>query len=160
MLNVKSITLVLLLASLLAFSVACQGADNADPTPDDPAAVESSSSESPSESAQTATVSTTEEPRTIALPDESRALFEAWRIVQREYVDIDNIDPRVLSDGAIFGILDALEDSSLSIAQARALEYDLELQDNYFRVPGGDELERRMKSSLTRTPDQRMRSWN
>ena len=141
MLNVKSITLVLLLASLLAFSVACQGTDNADPTPDDPAAVESSSSESPSESAQTATVSTPEEPRTIALPDESRALFEAWRIVQREYVDIDNIDPRVLSDGAIFGILDALEDSSLSIAQARALEYDLELQDNYFRVPGGDELE-------------------
>ena len=58
-------------------------------------------------------------PLTISLPDEARALYEVWRIVQREYVDIDNVDARVLSDGAIFGILEATEDTSLSIAEAR-----------------------------------------
>ena len=56
-------------------------------------------------------------------------------------MEIDDIDPRVLSDGAIFGILEATEDTSLSISEARALEYDLELEENYFSVPGGDELE-------------------
>lgn len=141
MLSVKRITLALLLASLLIFAAACQGIDVSDPTPDSSTAAESTSSESSSETSPTATVAPPEESRTIALPDETRALFEAWRIVQREYVDIDDIDPRVLSDGAIFGILDAMEDSSISIAQARALEYDLEIQDNYFSVPGGDELE-------------------
>ena len=82
-----------------------------------------------------------------------------WRIVQREYVDIDNIDPRVLSDGAIFGILDAMEDSTLSIAEARALEYDLELEDNYFSVPGGDELEEAYEVfayAYTRPADERL----
>lgn len=141
MLNIKIITPFLLVASLFIFAVACQDSDVSDPTPGNPVGVESPSSGSPSESALSAAVAPPEEPRTIALPDEARTLFEAWRIVQREYVDIDDIDPRVLSDGAIFGILDTMEDSTLSIAQARALEYDLELQDNYFAVPGGDELE-------------------
>ena len=140
MLTVKRTVLALLTSSLFLFAAAC-GGNGVDPTPQDPATAQSPSSDSPSESTATATVAPPEEPRTIALPDETRALFEAWRIVQREYVDIDNIDPRVLSDGAIFGILDAMEESTLSIAQARALEYDLELEENYFSVPGGDELE-------------------
>ena len=159
MLNVKRISLPLLIASLFIFTVACQGSSGTDPTPDDLVGVESPSSKSSSESSPTATVAPPEESRTISLPDETRALFEAWRIVQREYVDIDNIDPRVLSDGAIFGILDAMEDSTLSIAQARALEYDLELQDNYFDVSGGDELEEAyevLAYAYTRPDDERL----
>ena len=156
--TMKRITIALLVASLFLFAAAC-GGNGVDPTPQDPATVETPSSDSSSESSSTATVAPPEEPRTISLPDETRALFEAWRIVQREYVDIDNIDPRVLSDGAIFGILDALEDSSLSIAEARALEYDLELQDNYFSVPGGDELEEAyevLAYAYTRPEDERL----
>ena len=156
--TMKRITIALLVASLFLIAAAC-GGNGVDPTPQDRETVESPSSDSSSESSSTATVAPPEEPRTISLPDETRALFEAWRIVQREYVDIDNIDPRVLSDGAIFGILDALEDSSLSIAQARALEYDLELQDNYFSVPGGDELEEAyevLAYAYTRPEDERL----
>ena len=155
---IKRFSPALLIAFLFAFAVACQG-NGSDPTPDDQAVVESPSSESTSAPAPTATVAPPDEHRTIALPDETRALFEAWRIVQREYVDIDNIDPRVLSDGAIFGILDAMEDSNLSIAQARALEYDLELEDNYFSVPGGDELEEAYEVfayAYTRPADERL----
>ena len=155
---IKRFSPALLIAFLFAFAIACQG-NGSDPTPDDQAVVESPSSESTSAPAPTATVAPPDEHRTIALPDETRALFEAWRIVQREYVDIENIDPRVLSDGAIFGILDAMEDSTLSIAQARALEYDLELEDNYFSVPGGDELEEAYEVfayAYTRPADERL----
>ena len=158
MLTVKRTVLALLISSLFLFAAAC-GGNGVDPTPQDPATAQSPSSDSPSESPPTATVAPPEEPRTIALPDETRALFEAWRIVQREYVDIDNIDPRVLSDGAIFGILDAMEESTLSIAQARALEYDLELEENYFSVPGGDELEEAYEVfayAYTRPEDERL----
>ena len=158
MTTVKRIAISLLAASLLLLAAACGGGGEGPPIDDQPV-VESPSPDSPSESSPTATVAPPEEPRTIALPDETRALFEAWRIVQREYVDIDNIDPRVLSDGAIFGILDAMENSSLSIAQARALEYDLELEGNYFSVPGGDELEEAyevLAYAYTRPEDERL----
>lgn len=137
----KRIASTLLIASLFILGAACQGNDNDASTPQSTATVQSQSSNSTLDSSPTATFAPSDEPHTIVLPDEARALFEAWRIVQREYVDIYNIDPRVLSDGAIFGLLDAMEDSSLSIAQARALEYDLELEENYFSVPGGEELE-------------------
>ena len=158
MTTVKRIAISLLAASLLLLAAACGGGGEGPPIDDQPV-VESPSPDSPSESSTTATVAPPEEPRTIALPDETRALFEAWRIVQREYVDIDNIDPRVLSDGAIFGILDAMEDSTISIAQARALEYDLELEGNYFSVPGGDELEEAYEVfayAYTRPEDERL----
>ena len=132
----KRLATVILLISVIALVFACRG--GGDITPVDSTPNESTSDASPQ---STATAEPNEEPLTISLPDKARALYEVWRIVQREYVDIDNVDARVLSDGAIFGILEATEDTSLSIAEARALEYDLELEENYFSVPGGDELE-------------------
>lgn len=131
-----SIAFLILAITLIPVLSACQNGIEVDPS--DPADVESTAGSAPE---ATATQESPEEILTISLPDEARTLFEAWRIVQREYVDIENIDPRVLSDGAIFGILDAIEDTSLSISQARALEYELVLEDNYFSVSGGDELE-------------------
>ena len=132
----KRLATVILLISVIALVFACRG--GGDITPVDSAPNESTSDASPQ---STATAEPPGEPLTISLPDEARALYEVWRIVQREYVDIDTVDARVLSDGAIFGILEATEDTSLSIADARALEYDLELEENYFSVPGGEELE-------------------
>ena len=147
----KRLATVILLISITAFVLACQGDGEATPGESTP----NTGVSEPGPQA-TATAEPTEEPLTISLPDDARALYEAWRIVQREYVDIDNIDSRVLSDGAIFGILEATEDTSLSIAEARALEYDLELEENYFSVQGGDELEEAyevLAYAYTQAPD-------
>ena len=132
----KRLATVILLISVIALVFACRG--GGDITPVDSTPNESTSDASPQ---STATAEPPGELLTISLPDEARALYEVWRIVQREYVDIDTVDARVLSDGAIFGILEATEDTSLSISEARALEYELELEENYFSVPGGEELE-------------------
>ncbi len=147
----KRLATVILLISITAFILACQGDGEATPGESTP----NTGVSEPGPQA-TATAEPTEEPLTISLPDDARALYEAWRIVQREYVDIDNIDSRVLSDGAIFGILEATEDTSLSISEARALEYDLELEENYFSVQGGDELEEAyevLAYAYTQAPD-------
>ncbi len=131
----KRLALALLILSLMTLAFGCQDNGDAGPSasaPDTP---------NTSDPQATATADPHEELSTISLPDEARALFEAWRIVQQEYVDIENIDPRVLSDGAIFGILEFIEDTSISISEARALEYDLELKEDYFSAPGGEELE-------------------
>ena len=137
-----SIAFLILSIAIVPILAACQ--DGGKPELVEPGNVETAS---PSAADDTGTEKPTQEPLAlnlpdeISLPDEARPLFEAWRIVQREYVDIENVDPRVLSDGAIFGILDAIQDTSLSISQARALEFELELEENYFSVPGGEELE-------------------
>ncbi|MEE9249122.1 MAG: S41 family peptidase [Dehalococcoidia bacterium] len=76
----------------------------------------------------------------VKLPDDARSLFEAWRIIMQDFVGIEEIDPRVLSDGAIFGLLDVVEGTTISISQARDISFELENADNYFNVDGGDEL--------------------
>ena len=91
----KRLATVILLISVIALVFACRG--GGDITPVDSTPGTSTSDAGPQ---STATAEPPGEPLTISLPDEARILYEAWRIVQREYVDIDNIDARVLSDGA------------------------------------------------------------
>lgn len=45
------------------------------------------------------------------LPIEFQRLSEVWNLLQREHIDGRNLDPSKLSDGAIRGMLEALDDS-------------------------------------------------
>ncbi|MCH7997261.1 MAG: hypothetical protein IIB11_05745, partial [Chloroflexi bacterium] len=58
----------------------------------------------------------------------------------QDFVEIEDLDPRVLSDGAIFGLLEVLGDTTISISQARDFSFELKNVDGYFNVDGGDEL--------------------
>ena len=102
-------------------------------------AVTTPTSSSTSAPAATSTPVATPVP-SVKLPDDARSLFEAWLIIMQDYVGIEEIDPRVLSDGAIFGLLEVLEDTTTSISQARDITFELENADNYFGGAGGDEL--------------------
>ena len=56
-----------------------------------------------SSSASTPSIASTPAPTPVSsvkLPDDARSLFEAWRIIMQDFVEIEEIDPRVLSDGA------------------------------------------------------------
>ena len=66
--------------------------------------------------------STTEE-----LPPEFDRLGEAWDLLQREHIDRLDMDPKSLSDGAIRGMLQALDDPYASFLDAR--QFDAESQE-------------------------------
>ncbi len=56
-------------------------------------------------------VSAAPEPEAIeGLPPEFARLAEVWEILQREHIDADNINAQMVSDGAIRGMLAAIDD--------------------------------------------------
>ena len=57
------------------------------------------------------TVSDSEEPETVKrLPPEFDRLAEVWELLQREHIAGQNLDPAAVSDGAIRGMLAAIDD--------------------------------------------------
>ena len=57
------------------------------------------------------TVSDSEEPETVKrLPPEFDRLAEVWELLQQEHIAGQNLDPAAVSDGAIRGMLAAIED--------------------------------------------------
>ncbi len=57
------------------------------------------------------TVSDSEEPETVkGLPPEFDRLAEVWDLLQREHIAGQNLDPAAVSDGAIRGMLAAIDD--------------------------------------------------
>ena len=57
------------------------------------------------------TVSDSEEPETVeGLPPEFDRLAEVWELLQREHIAGQNLDPAAVSDGAIRGMLAAIDD--------------------------------------------------
>ena len=73
----------------------------------------------------------TEEPPTDEalepLPAEFQRMVEVWRLLEREHIDGGNLDSQELSDGAIRGMLQALDDPYAGFLTAA--QYDLESQD-------------------------------
>ncbi len=73
----------------------------------------------------------TEEPPTDEaldpLPAEFQRMVEVWRLLEREHIDGGTLDPQQLSDGAIRGMLQALDDPYAGFLTAA--QYDLESQD-------------------------------
>lgn len=135
MVPLKQFTIGKLLLIALIVGVAC-GTTQA-VTPSDPTSTSSptsGSAPSPSVTSTPVVVSS------VKLPDDARSLFEAWRIIMQDFVEIEELDPRVLSDGAIFGLLEVLGDTTTSISQARGFSFELENVDGYFSIDGGDEL--------------------
>ena len=61
------------------------------------------------------------------LPAEFQRLAEVWELLKREHIDGKNLDGKTLSDGAIRGMLQALDDPYA--AYLRPDQYDLESQD-------------------------------
>ncbi len=61
------------------------------------------------------------------LPPEFQRLAEVWDLIKEEHIDAENLDPRVISDGAIRGMLRALEDPYASFLNQE--QYSLESED-------------------------------
>ena len=67
------------------------------------------------------------DPSIEGLPPEFQRLSEVWELLNREHIDQDNLDPRVISDGAIRGMLRALDDPYASFLDAE--QFSLENED-------------------------------
>ena len=63
------------------------------------------------------------------VPPELSRIWEAWAILSVEYVDKEALDPDILSEGAIKGMLDALDDPFTSYLDPELLQ----LQDTSLR---------------------------
>ena len=61
------------------------------------------------------------------LPPEFQRLSEVWDLLNQEQIDGESLDPQVISDGAIRGMLRALDDPYASFLDPR--QYSLETQD-------------------------------
>ncbi|MCH8988252.1 MAG: S41 family peptidase [Chloroflexi bacterium] len=66
-------------------------------------------------------------PSIEGLPPEFQRLSEVWELLNREHIDQDNLDPQAISDGAIRGMLRALDDPYASFLNAE--QYSLENED-------------------------------
>ncbi len=77
---------------------------------------------------------------TIEIPDEGQPLLEAWKLIQRDFVENDSLDNRALSDGAILEILDVAQSTDLSLVEARDMVIRLRNVGGFFDGPGGPEL--------------------
>ncbi|MFQ5874764.1 MAG: hypothetical protein ACE5JL_13355, partial [Dehalococcoidia bacterium] len=93
-----------------------------------------------SEPSTTPAASTATPISSVRIPDEGRLLFEAWRVLMQDFIENDTLDPRLLSDGAILGILDVTEGDQLSLPTARDLVYRLDNVGGFFTGDGGGEL--------------------
>ncbi len=61
------------------------------------------------------------------LPPEFQRMAEVWELMNREHIDADNLDAQVISDGAIRGMLRALDDPYASFLNEE--QFSLESQD-------------------------------
>ena len=61
------------------------------------------------------------------LPPEFQRLSEVWELLNQEQINGENLDPRVISDGAIRGMLRALDDPYASFLDPQ--QYSLETED-------------------------------
>ncbi len=62
-----------------------------------------------------------------SLPPEFDRLGEAWSLLEREHIDRQELDPKSVSDGAIRGMLQALDDPYASFLDAQ--QFDIESQE-------------------------------
>ena len=62
-----------------------------------------------------------------ALPAEFQRVAEVWRLLQREHIEGGNLDPQQLSDGAISGMMRALDDPYAAFLNPN--QFSLESQD-------------------------------
>ena len=93
--------LVLILVSVLPVAAGCGAGDSTDNSQPDPALE--------------------------GLPAEFQRLSEVWQLLQREYIDGENLDSQEISDGAIRGMLAALDDPYAALLTPD--QFSLESQD-------------------------------
>ena len=93
------------------------------------------------------------------LPPEFERLAEVWKLLEEDYVDRENLNPEVLSEGAIRGMLLALDDPYASFLSRE--QFQLETQDfkGYFEGIGAqvamDEGRLTIIAPLPNTPAER-----
>ncbi|PKB71105.1 MAG: hypothetical protein BZY87_07205 [SAR202 cluster bacterium Io17-Chloro-G6] len=61
------------------------------------------------------------------LPPEFQRLAEVWELMNQEHIDAENLDPQIISDGAVRGMVRALEDPYASFLNQE--QYSLESED-------------------------------
>jgi len=85
------------------------------------------------------------------LPPEFDILAETWRMLQQDYIDKDKLDPKKLSQGAVRGMIEALDDPYSAYVEPELRE--LELSDFEGKFEGiGAEITIRDKQLTIVTP--------
>ncbi len=85
------------------------------------------------------------------LPPEFDIVTEAWQLLQQDYIDKDKLDPKKLSQGAVRGMLEALDDPYSTYVEPEIRE--LELSDFEGKFEGiGAEITIRDKQLTIVTP--------
>ena len=75
---------------------------------------------------------------TFGAPKEFDAVEEAWQILSREFVDRDRLTPETLSEGAIRGMLDVLEDPYSSYLAPKRYTIEKSDQEGHFSGVGAE----------------------
>ena len=102
--SLKFSAAILFVFALMIIAVACSGSDGDDPV---------SRNEGPVILADGTIATPTPQPiaeEPEAVPDGLEIVWEAYSILVREYVNREKIDPDVLAEAAVIGMLDALDD--------------------------------------------------
>ncbi len=71
-----------------------------------------------------------------SLPPEFDRVGEAWSILSKEHIDHQQLDPQTLSDGAIRGMMQALEDPYASYLDARKFNEEAQEMGGFFEGIG------------------------
>ncbi len=72
--------------------------------------------------------------QTVQVPEEFGRIFEVWRLLQEEHLLRDSLDPDSLSQAAVEGMLDSLDDPYASFLTAS--EYAIETEDYHGTFEG------------------------
>ena len=74
------------------------------------------------------------ESRSVQVPEEFGRIFEVWKLLQEEHLFRDSLDPDSLSQAAVEGMLDSLDDPYASFLTAS--EYAIETEDYHGSFQG------------------------
>lgn len=72
------------------------------------------------------------------LPPEFEIVSQAWRLLQQDYIDKDKLDPKKLSQGAVRGMLEALDDPYSAYVEPEIRELELSDFEGKFEGIGAE----------------------
>ena len=72
------------------------------------------------------------------LPDEFNRIAEVWELLREEHIKGDSLDPQAISNGAIRGMLEALNDPYASYLDSRQFEIANQDLKGYFEGIGAE----------------------
>jgi carboxyl-terminal processing protease len=124
-----------ILTGVLVFG-ACRFAPQTTATPAEPGAASPSAPASASDDSEIPTAAPPDKPVEVpeSVPEELKTVWEVWSLLNTEHVDRDKIDPKVFTEAAIRGMLEALDDAHTNYVPPEA--FNIENEDLLGRFEG------------------------